>query len=192
MEKWYNAGETIIDLEVPEVKLLTVKLAHLFEGERFKIGSELEVESVLFSMFPELKSAGLYLAKSHNLVSSFHFHPIVGKKIETPKYLYHLTKDIDSVLREGLKGFSCSQDGVRFSEKRIYFSVKPFSEIIGIDDASYMSSRKEIRIETSPEMEVYLDPEYLEESGMVYVIANHIPVEKISSTGFESFWTVEK
>lgn len=183
MKTWKNYGQTMVSFTSDEQKLLRNRLQDLIENRWFKEYSEEKIEKVLFEEFPELKDMNIYLAKAYSLGTTFTFHPIKGEVVSGVKRLYHVTSNKELVMKEGLKGFNYSNDGIRYNSNRIYFSIESFSSKKFIEDSGYMSNRDELYVDLD-KCNIYLDPEYNSESGMVYINIDSIPPSKITFTGY--------
>ena len=123
------------------------------------------------------------MAKSFGLGQHIVLHPINPPTLKA-KTLYHLTKDLDGVLKNGLIGQEYSEGGIRFYEKRIYFSLIPYDTFENPD--GYLKGRDEVKVEFSKEMVVFRDPEFNDRPQMVYMKIDHIPASLIQATGFKS------
>ncbi|MFF2531243.1 hypothetical protein ACFVS2_20285 [Brevibacillus sp. NPDC058079] len=94
--------------------------------------------------------------------------------IGTELWHYAKKENIDSIIKNGLKPTTCSQDGVEYGEHRIYLSMVNEGDI-----CSYLKNREIIVFYYKGEFPLYRDPEYdwyygKNNNPMLYAVTNKI------------------
>ena len=172
MKIFNNGQRRFISFSNEEIIILknSISLPSIFiEINEYEI-----IEKTIFKLFSstisELK--GYYLAKVFRLTDSFEFHPYKPKTVTLSKgtILYHLTSNIKDINKCGfLIGGGQTADGIRFSEKRIYFSInKDFLKDISYCDI-HLKNRNMLELVYDGSYELFLDPEFDGTENMVYV-----------------------